>query len=108
MTLRKLLAVLLCICAMGSVMVVVANATQNTQAQVLAQANNDVRPSEDEEDEEPEETTKSVAEKITEGWEKIKPYFDWIYKIGFQGLSQALVVGFQWLLNLVGLSGVIA
>ena len=49
-------------------------------------------------------TTKSLAQQITDGWESFKPYFDIIYKFGFQGLSQLLVVGFQGLLAWAGLN----
>jgi len=100
MTTRKLLAVLLCMCAVFSVMAIVARSI-NVPEDVLPQdiivvttPATTTAPS----------TTKSTAQQITDWWEGFRPYFELIYKFGFQGLSQLLVVGFQWLLSLVGLN----
>jgi hypothetical protein len=101
MTTRRILAVLLCACAMISVMAVVARSINLPEAAVTQDISADpTTPTK------PPATTaeKGLAQQITEGWEKFKPYFDMIYKFGFQGLSQLLVVGFQWLLSAVGLN----
>ena len=101
MTMRKILAVLLCVCAVLSVMAVVASSIEPPEIAAVQGVS-----------EEPTTTAaptqatteKSTADKITEGWEKVKPYFDLIYKFFFQGFSQVLVVGFQWLLSIAGLA----
>jgi len=93
MTMRKILAVVLCMCAVLSVMAIVAfagPAQKDPPAPEPATT---------------EATTKKpLAEQITETWEKIKPYFNLIYQYTFQALSKGLVAGFQWLLSLVGLN----
>ena len=101
MTLRKILAVLLCVCAMITVMVVVARSIDVPEAAVTQDISSDptTKPTTT-----APATTKSAGDQILDGWEKFKPYFDLIYKFGFQGLSQLLVVGFQWLLSAVGLN----
>ena len=101
MTTRRILAVLLCVCAMISVMAIVARSINLPEAAISQDISSDptttTKP--------PSTTTdKSLAQQITDGWEKFKPYFDLIYKFSFQGLSQLLVVGFQWLLSAVGLN----
>ncbi|MDR2686623.1 MAG: hypothetical protein LBB75_02635 [Oscillospiraceae bacterium] len=101
MTMRKILSVLLCVCAVISVMAVVARSIDLPQAAVSQEISADpTTPT----TAAPASTTKSLAQQITDGWEKFKPTFDLIYKFGFQGLSQLLTVGFQWLLSAVGLN----
>jgi len=84
-TMRRILAVVLCVCAVLSVMAVAASAADTTP---------------------PEETTppKSVGDSLLEGWENIKPFFTWIYENGLLAISKWLVVAFEWLLSLVGLN----
>jgi len=103
MTMRKILSVLLCVCAMVSVMALVARSIDSPEAAARDDISTDPTTTTTTTTG-PTTTTKSDAQKITDGWEKIKPYFELIYKFVFQGLSQLLVVGFQWLLSLVGLN----
>ena len=92
MTMRKILAVVLCVCAMLSVMAVVAAA-------------DDPPPPEPEPTTTaPTTTKKPLADQINEFWEKIKVWLEPFYRFSFQGISQALVVAFQWLLSLLGLN----
>jgi len=49
-------------------------------------------------------TTKSDGQKILDGWEKIKPIFELIYKGGLQVISWIGSLLFGWLLRLVGLT----
>ena len=101
MTTRRILAVLLCVCAMISVMAIVARSINLPEAAVTQDISSDptTKPTTT-----APTTTKSTGDQILDGWEKFKPYFDLIYMFGFQGLSQLLVVGFQWLLSAVGLN----
>ena len=98
---RKILAVLLCVCAVISVMAIVARSIDIPEAAVTQNISADPTT--------PTTATttttgKPLAQQITDGWERIKPYFDMIYMFGFQGLSQLLVVGFQGLLAAFGLN----
>jgi len=52
----------------------------------------------------PGTTTKSTAEKILDGWEKFKPYFELFYKGGLQAISWIGSLLFGWLLRAVGLT----
>jgi len=101
MAMRKILAVVLCVCAVLSVMAVVAHSinADPVSAQVGAQDISALPTTPA-----PTTTTKPLGDQIADGWEQFKPYFDMIYKFFFQGFSQTLVVGFQWLLSLVGLN----
>ena len=93
MTMRKILAVLLCVCAVLSVMAVVASALDREP------------PPPDPPTTTPAETTtkKPLGDQINDIWEKIKVWFEPLYRFSFQGLSQALVTAFQWLLRIVGI-----
>jgi len=104
MTTRKILAVLLCVCAMISVMALVARSIDLPEAAVTQDISADPTTTAKPTTTAPASTTKSLAQQITDGWESFKPYFDLIYKYTFQGLSQLLVVGFQWLLQAAGLN----
>ena len=101
MTTRKILAVLLCVCAVFSVMAIVARSIELPPAAVSQNISADptvpTTPA-------PTTTAKTPAQQITDGWERFKPIFDTIYMFGFQGLSQLLVVGFQGLLAWAGLN----
>ena len=101
MTMRKVLAVLLCVCAMISVMALVARSIEVPEA--AAAQNISAEPTTPTTTT-PASTEKSLADRITDGWESFKPFFDLMYKFGFQGLSQLLVVGFQGLLAWAGLN----
>ncbi len=101
MTLRKILAIVLCVCAVLSVMVLVAHAAQDNQPAAqkatptaITETTTSAATT----------TTKGSGERILETWEALKPYFEWIYQFSFQGLSQVLVKAFQWLLSSVGLN----
>ncbi|MCL2494029.1 MAG: hypothetical protein FWE98_00045 [Oscillospiraceae bacterium] len=98
MTTRKVLAVLLCVCAVISVMAIVARSYELPQAVVSFDIS--ALPTTTA----PPTTTKSNAQQILDGWEWFKPYFDAIYKFVFQGLSKFLVVAFDLLLAIVGLN----
>ena len=93
MTMRKILSVLLCVCAVLSVMAVVASALDLDP------------PPPDTPTTAPAETTtkKPLGDQISDAWAKIKVWFEPLYRFSFQGLSQALVTAFQWLLRLVGI-----
>lgn len=97
MTMRKLLAVVLCMLTVMSVVALAARAGGASEGDAPLPSEQSTNPT-------TVPTTKPLGDRIAEGWEKIKPYFDWIYKFSFQGISQALVAAFQWLLSLVGLN----
>ena len=98
MTTRKVLAVLLCVCAVISVMAIVARSYELPPA--VGTFNVSALPTTTA----PPTTTKSNAQQILDGWEWFKPYFDAIYKFVFQGLSKFLVVALEVLLAVVGLN----
>jgi hypothetical protein len=87
---RRILSVVLCVCALLSVMAVAASAAAPPAPETSA----------------PAETTapKSGGDQIMDTWEKIKPFFTWIYQNGLLAISRGLVVAFEWLLSAVGLN----
>ena len=91
MTLRKILAIALCACALFAFMAVTANAAYPPP--------DSTPPTVD-----PETPGKPLGEQIMEWWESVKPWLEPLYQFSFQGFSKALVAGFQWLLSLVGLN----
>jgi len=100
MTMRKILAVVLCVCAVLSVMGAVAYSAHAAPAPVQVNADPSSLPTNP-----PVTTTaKPLGDQIAEGWEKFKPYFDLIYQFVFQGFSKTLVAGFQWLIAMAGLN----
>ena len=91
MTMRKLLAIALCACALFTFMAVTANA-EPPKPDDPSTVTPDPTPG------------KPLGEQIMEWWESVKPWLEPLYQFSFQGLSKALVAGFQWLLSLVGLN----
>ena len=90
MTMRKILAVVLCVCAVLSVMAVVTKALPpppETETTTTATT-----------------TTKGPGDQINDTWEKIKVWFEPLFKFSFQGFSQLLWRAFYGLLMLVGLN----
>ena len=87
MTMRKILAVLLCVCAALTVMAVAARASAEPPTAPTTTTT----------------TQKPLGDRINDFWESIKPWFEPLYKFSFQGLSQALVTAFEWLLRVVGI-----
>jgi len=97
---RKLLAVVLCVCAVLSVMGAVAYSAHAAPAPVQVNADPSNLPGTTV----PPTTAKPLGDQINDTWERIKPYFDLIYQFVFQGFSKTLVAGFQWLLAMAGLN----
>jgi hypothetical protein len=94
MTMRKILAVALCVLAMLSVMAIVANAAVDPSRPPDAETTT------------PGTTTpqKPLSDQIMEWWESTKVWLEPLYRFSFQGFSKALVAAFQGLLALVGLN----
>jgi len=100
---RKILAIALCVCAVLSVMAVVAAANQAAVDQAEPVATTYPPPDSTTTTAGPTTTKKPLGDQINDFWESIKPWFEPLYKFSFQGLSQALVLAFQWLLRIVGI-----
>jgi len=88
---RKILAVVLCMFVMLSAMAVVASASTPPAPDPPGTTD-------------PETPNKPLGDLIMEWWEATKVWFEPLYRFSFQGLSKALVAGFQGLLALVGLN----
>ena len=90
MTMRKILAIVLCMFAMLSVMAVAAKAEPPAP---------DPPGTSD-----PATPSKPLGDQIMEWWESIKVWLEPLYKFSFQGLSKALVVAVQGFFALIGLN----
>jgi TRAP-type C4-dicarboxylate transport system permease small subunit len=94
MTIRKILAMVLCVAAVFSVMGVVAYTTQSVSA--IAAQENPAAPSQQ------EITTQSTNDKIKGWWNDFYPKFDAFWTSWFKNVSDVLVMAFGWLLKLGG------
>lgn len=98
MTMKKMLAVLLCMALLMGTMVAAAYAVQPSADQVS------VADATDEETDETDDTEElTFWEEIAAWWADFYPKFVDIWDTGFSWVSNILVLGFQWLLVLVGL-----
>jgi len=102
MKLRKILSVLLCVAAVLSVMAIVAMHAQAADAVAPRDPWSTLPPSTTTAG--PTTTTKGFMQQVGDWWENFYPSFDAIYKVGFNLVSKVLVMGFQFLLSLVGLN----
>jgi len=91
MTLRKILAIALCACALFAFMAVTANAA-NPPPDDPSTVTPDPVPG------------KPLGEQIMEWWESVKPWLEPLYQFSFQGLSKALVVAVQGFIALFQLN----
>ena len=91
MTMRKILAIVLCVCAVLCAMSVAASAAYPPPDAAPPTVDSDT-------------PGKPLGDQIMEWWESIKPWLEPLYMFSFQGLSKMLVAAFQGLLALVGLN----
>jgi len=92
MTMRKLLAIVLCVCAVLCAMSVAAAAAPPPPDPPGTGTTTSDTPG------------KPLGDQIMEWWESIKPWLEPLYQFSFQGFSKMLVAAFQGLLALVGLN----
>jgi len=93
MTLRKILAIVLCMFAMLSVMAVAAKAVDHPKPDDPSTIKTD-----------PDNPSKPLGDQIMEWWESTKVWLDPLFKFSFQGLSKALVVAVQGFIALFQLN----
>ena len=90
MTMRKILAVLLCVCALFSVMAVAVAAA-------------DPPPPDPPTTTTPTEPNKTVGDQINEAWQSFMSWFKPLYEGVFPAVGRGLALAFEWLLRLVGI-----
>ena len=103
MTLKKVLAVILCAAVVLSVMTAVAYASNNKAEAAPAAGGGEFEIPSTEPTAPPTVDNRSALEKLGDWWNGFYPTFDKVWTVGFKGLSDVLVLGFRFLLMIVGL-----
>ena len=88
MTMRKILAVLLCVCALLSVMAVAAAAVEYPTVPGTTT---------------PADPKKPLGDQINDAWQSFMSWFKPLYEGIFPAIGLGLAKAFEWLLRIVGI-----